>query len=105
MPVENAPRLLNGKICQIASGSHFSLFVSDTGKLFARGKTFLDLINLPVIPTATLVPIPDQYVVKKAYCNAGSRNQSVAFLEVIDKSDGKRRKILSAGKSRFGVLG
>ncbi len=26
------------------------------------------------------------------------------MIEVVDKSEGKRRKILSAGKSRFGVL-
>lgn len=79
--------------------------MSDTGKLFARGKTFLDQLNLPVIATATLVPLADHYVVKKAYCSIGSRAHSVAMIEVIDKSDNKRRKILSAGKSRFAVLG
>jgi alpha-tubulin suppressor-like RCC1 family protein len=44
-----APRLIEGKIIQIATGSKFTLFVTDKGKLFCRGKTFLDHIALPVL--------------------------------------------------------
>ena len=65
----------------------------------------LETINLPIISTATLIPLPDQYVVKKAYCNFGNRNMTVSMIDVVDKLDNKRRKILSAGKNRYGVLG
>lgn len=51
-----------------------------------------------------LIPLDDRYVAKKAYCSSGSRNQAVAIIDVYDKKD-KRRKLLSAGKSRFGILG
>jgi alpha-tubulin suppressor-like RCC1 family protein len=33
-----------------------------------------------------------------------SRDQAVAMLDVLDKSEGRRRKIIAAGKNRFGVL-
>ena len=102
---ECAPKLSSGKIIQMASGSHFTLFVSDTGKLFARGKFFLDSIVLPILPTATLVPLQDNYQVKRVWATPGPKAFSVAFVEVVDLANKKQKKILSAGKSRFGVLG
>jgi hypothetical protein len=75
MPTEAAPRLLEGKIIQMASGSHCTLFVTNCGQLFARGKVYLENMQLPVIPTAMLVPLDERYVAKKAYCTTGSRNQ------------------------------
>ena len=99
-----APRLTEGKIIQIATGSKFTLFVTDNGKLFCRGKTFLDQISLPVLQTATLVPIGEKIVVKKAYVSISTKDQAVAMLDVLDKSESRSRKILSAGKNRFCVL-
>ncbi len=64
----------------------------------------LDAIELPVLQTATLIPFPENIFVKKAYSSLGSKDQVVSMVEIIDKSSGKLRKILSAGKNRFGVL-
>jgi hypothetical protein len=52
-----------------------------------------------------LVPLPEGTFVKNAYSSFGSANSPVSMLEVIDKSSGKQRKILSAGKNNVGVLG
>jgi hypothetical protein len=49
--------------------------------------------------------LPEGIFVKNAYSSMGSLGQPVSMLDVIDKSSGKQRKILSAGKNRFGVLG
>jgi len=79
--------------------------VSDTGAAFARGKVFLESLKLPVLPSATPLPLgEDKFTVKKAYASQANKNLSVAMLDVIDKSDGQR-KILSAGRNRFGILG
>lgn len=104
MSPECSPRLLDGKIVSLASGSHSTLFVSDKGQVFGRGKSYLDFMQLPVIPTAMLIPLDERYVAYKAYCSTGSRNQAVTMIDVFDKKD-KQRKILSGGKSRFGLLG
>lgn len=81
------------------------MFVSDTGAAFARGKIFLEMLKLPVIPSATPLALgEDKFTVKKAYASQANRNLSMAMLDVIDKSDGQL-KILSAGKNRFGLLG
>ena len=81
------PRLLKGKIVQISSGAKFTQFVTDQGELFARGKSFLDALLLPVLKTATLIPFPDNIIVKKAYCSLGSQKSPVGMIEVIDKSE------------------
>ncbi|TNV74890.1 hypothetical protein FGO68_gene13970 [Halteria grandinella] len=104
MSPECSPRLLDGKITSMASGAHFTLFVSDIGQVFARGKYFLDHMQLPVIPTAMLIPLDERYVAQRAYCTTGSKSQQVAIIDVFDKKD-KLRKLLSGGKSRFGILG
>jgi hypothetical protein len=65
----------------------------------------LDAIHLPVLQTATLIPLPEGTFVKNAYSSMGSQGQPVSMIDIVDKSSGKQRKILSAGKNRFGVLG
>jgi hypothetical protein len=49
--------------------------------------------------------MPDDIFVKNAYSSMGSKDQPVSMIDVIDRSSGKQRKILSAGKNRLGVLG
>jgi len=57
------------------------------------------------LPTATVVPLKeDQYHVNKAYLSSGNRGLTVAMIEVVDKKDENRLKVLSAGKNKFGVL-
>jgi hypothetical protein len=57
-----------------------------------------------VLTTPTLVPVGENIIVKKVFVSVSPRDQTVVMLDVLDKSEGRRRKILSAGKNRFGVL-
>ena len=92
-------------VTQFASGSHFTIFVTDLGKLFVRGDAFIDGLVLAKCNQVVEVPLPENYLVKTAYASMGNaRNQASAIIEVVDKSD-KLKKFLSAGKSRFGLLG
>lgn len=92
-------------VIQFSTGSHFSLFVTDQGKLFVRGDAFIDSLVLAKSNSVIEVPIPDNYFVRKAYCSQGhSKQGAIAIIEVIDKND-KIKKFLSAGISRFGLLG
>lgn len=65
----------------------------------------LDAIHMPVLTTATLIPLPEGIFVKNAYSSLGSMKHPVSMIDVVDKSSGKQRKILSAGNNEYGVLG
>lgn len=65
-------------------------------------------MKLPILSTPTLIPLAESdkdFLVKKAYLSVGSRNQQVAIIEVVHKTDNKTIKLLSAGKSTLGCLG
>jgi hypothetical protein len=64
---------MKGKIVKISSGAKFTQFVTDQGELFIRGKSMLDAIHLPVLTTATLIPLPEGTFVKNAYSSLGSQ--------------------------------
>lgn len=93
------------KVTQMISGSHFTLFLTDDGKVFGRGDQFLKIIGIDAKKEVKQIPIAEKYTVKKMYCNQGnSKEGAVVILEVYD-SENKIKKYLSAGKNRFGLLG
>ena len=58
------------RIVHFASGSHFSLFVTADGKLYGMGKEFMESIGIEA-KRLTLIPLAENYLVKKAYCSTG----------------------------------
>jgi len=43
-PIPLPPKLLKQQITKIATGNHFSLFVTERGELWARGDAFLEIL-------------------------------------------------------------
>ncbi|CDW73494.1 UNKNOWN [Stylonychia lemnae] len=97
--------IIENKIIQFVCGSHFSLYVSDEGKLYGRGDQFLSILGLESKKQAQQILLHERYSVKKVHCSQGnSKILAVAIIEVYDQED-KIRKYLSAGKNQFGLLG
>ena len=92
-------------IVEVKSGSHFSCFITDTGKLLIRGQYLQSLLELGDDHSNLIyVPLPDKYFVKHVYCSVNKKRYPVCIIEVYDKNENKT-KILSAGQNSYGVLG
>ena len=67
---KTAEELKKLKIVHFATGSHFSLFVTVDGKLYGMGAEFMEKIGITT-KYLTQIPLPEHYLVKKAYCSTG----------------------------------
>ena len=87
------------------SGTDFTLFLSEKGKLYCRGDIFLKSIRMEGQKSVRRIPIDEKYQIKRVFTSQGAAPKyGVVILEVIDTED-KVKKYLSAGKNSFGLLG
>lgn len=89
-------------IIDIASGTHFTLLVTESGKLFGLGNRFLKEIGLDCNQKIIPIPLKDGVKVLKAYCSM-SKKQPLAFIKV--KLENGDVAIWSAGRNEQGLLG
>lgn len=90
------------KIVDIASGSGFTICVTDIGEVWAWGKEFLDPIEQSS-ETPIQVKKPKEMLAKRCWANKFS-DSHVAFVEFEDQET-KKKYIYSAGFSENGLLG
>lgn len=88
-------------IVDIVSGTHFTLFVTESGKLHAIGNRFLKEISLDCDSKIIQVPLKEGVKAVKAYASM-SHGQPLALLKV---SVGVEEQLWSAGKNEQGLLG
>lgn len=90
------------KIVDIAAGYMFTFFVTDKGKLFARGEDFLTTIKQASKDT-TEVTLPGDMLARRVWCTKADYHR-VVFVELEDTATGKKA-IYAAGNSEYGCLG
>jgi len=90
------------KIVDIAAGYMFTFFVTDKGKLYARGEDFLTTIKQPSKDT-TEVTLPGDMLARRVWCTKADYHR-VVFVELEDTATGKK-DIYAAGNSEYGCLG
>lgn len=97
-----AEKDLEEKIVDMASGTGFTIFVTENGKVRACGQRFLTAIGQSSQEVAE-VKLPKGYSCRKVWASRGAE-EICAFLELED-TETKVRAIFSAGKSTKGLLG
>lgn len=64
----------------------------------------LEILGIEGKSQAHPIPLPDNYLVRRVWCNVGKKRFPVCIIEVEDV-DTQKIKILSAGASEYGTLG
>jgi hypothetical protein len=88
-------------IVDVASGTHFTLFVTESGRLYGIGNRFLKEISLDCENKIVPVPLKDGVKAVRAYASM-SHGQPLAIIKV--KVDGEEQ-LWSAGRNEQGLLG
>lgn len=68
-------------IVDLSSGIHFTLFVTESGKLYGIGNRFLKEISLDCDSKVIQIPIKEGVKVLRVYASNG-HNQPLAFIKV-----------------------
>lgn len=89
-------------IVDLSSGAHFTLFVTESGKLYGIGNIFLKELSLDCDSKIIPIPLKEGVKVLKAYCS--NSKQPTAILKVKIESTGEEQ-LWSAGKHEQGLLG
>ena len=84
------------KIVDVTSATHFTLFVTETGKLYGIGNRFLKEIGYDCDNKIIHIPLKEGVKVLKAYASMGKKSP-LAFIKV-QLEDGTEQ-FWSAGKS------
>lgn len=90
------------QIVGIATSHSFTLFVTEKGQLWARGESFLEMLDQASKETVQ-VKLPAGQLCRRAWVGKASASPC-AFVELEDESTGKKC-IYSAGRSEYGLLG
>lgn len=84
------------KIIQLSSGTHFTLFVTESGKLYACGNRFLKEIGKDCDNKVILLQLPQGIKCLNAYASM-SKGQPLALIKIITSSG--EEQMWSAGKN------
>lgn len=84
------------KIVDVTSGTHFTLFVTECGKLYGIGNRFLKEIGLDCDKKIIPIPLKEGIKVLKAYASMGKKSP-LAILKV--QLENGEEQFWSAGKS------
>ncbi|CDW84904.1 hect e3 ubiquitin [Stylonychia lemnae] len=90
------------KIVDISSASHFTLFVTEDGKLYGIGNRLMKELGLDCDQKIINIPLKEGAKVLKAYASMG-KNSPLAFLKV--QLENGKIEFWSAGKNEQGLLG
>lgn len=90
------------KIVDIASGAGFTLFVTESGQLWARGQRFLEAVD-QASKDAVKLKLPAGQLCRRAWAGKAAASPC-AFVELED-AETKEKSIYSAGRSEKGLLG
>jgi alpha-tubulin suppressor-like RCC1 family protein len=93
------------KIVNLASGQHYTLVVTDQGKLYGWGKRFLENVNQTSADPVEL-KLPKDMLARRVWApgTVADSENAVVYLELEDLTT-KKKQIYSAGKSEKGMLG
>jgi alpha-tubulin suppressor-like RCC1 family protein len=81
MVIGDEDEVVVDKIVDLASGTHFTLFVTESGKLYGSGNRFLKEIGLESDNKIINIPLPEGFKVLKAFASQ-SKKQPVAIIKV-----------------------
>jgi alpha-tubulin suppressor-like RCC1 family protein len=89
-------------IIDICSGSHFTLIVTETGKLYGMGDNFLRELGMePSDGIIKPIPLPEGVKAKGVWCSRSSGN----YAAIIEAEQDDKKYLMSAGVHFHGLLG
>ena len=81
--IDKVEFLPTDNIIDICTGSHFTLFVTDSGKLFGSGSSFIKEIDFTpdAVNRFVRLPIKEDLLVKRVWCSK-AKDTYIAVIEV-----------------------
>jgi len=91
-------------IIDLASGTHFTLFVTKNGHLYGTGKSFLSIIGMENSGSFKKIELPKDHEAKRVWVSKAKKN-FLAIIEMHNKSNNETYLVSIGQVSEAGLLG